>query len=544
MLSRWPIRKKLLLGVAILFLIVGILAFSSFRGVYAYRQLARSISHERAMELRLAAQISLNVGELRAITSRVREPYEFTHSSFSQPIDLLAAREQFRNRFMALSEALTEYKSQLEAFEDSRPQQQKAEQPLPEWETVTSIERSLDKIEELNNDDDWALGGVEVADLDLALADVHTLALQLPFHLQERMQQFAGEVRGQYRIWIVLTWISSASTVVMMYFLMHFLNRALMRPFRLLLHGCRRVARDGDFQHRIRLNTHDEVAELGEAMNAMTDRFEKIRADLDRQVKERTKEVVRSEQLASVGFLAAGVAHEINNPLASIAWCAEALESRVYDIILEDDAHASDEQSEEIAILQNYLRKIQDEAFRCKGITERLLDYSRMGDVERLAADMHELVEGVIDMVRHLGKYREKRIDFQCNEYVTAPVNAQEMKQVVLNLLTNALDSLEAGGTVLVRLGRVGQQVELVVEDDGVGMTDEIIQHLYEPFYTRRRDGQGTGLGLSITYQIIQEHGGTIDAYSDGPGHGSTFRVTLPLEPKSEISHDQKYKVA
>ena len=126
------------------------------------------------------------------------------------------------------------------------------------------------------------------------------------------------------------------------------------------------------------------------AMNAMTERFLKIRDDLDlqiqerdEQVRQRTKQVVRSEQLAAVGFLAAGVAHEINNPLATIAWAAEALEMRLHDIIQQDEQQPDGEHDEEIEVLRKYLRKIQDEAFRCKGITEKLLDYSRMGDVQK-----------------------------------------------------------------------------------------------------------------------------------------------------------------
>jgi signal transduction histidine kinase len=110
------------------------------------------------------------------------------------------------------------------------------------------------------------------------------------------------------------------------------------------------------------------------------------------------------------------------------------------------------------------------------------------------------------------------------------------MKQVVLNLITNALDSMDDGGTVRVSLTSTTQQVALVVRDDGCGMSEEVLQHLFEPFYTRRRDGQGTGLGLSITYRIIEEHGGRIEPFSEGPGKGSTFTITLPLK-----AHDQKH---
>jgi signal transduction histidine kinase len=103
------------------------------------------------------------------------------------------------------------------------------------------------------------------------------------------------------------------------------------------------------------------------------------------------------------------------------------------------------------------------------------------------------------------------------------------MKQVLLNLLTNALDSLEPQGTVTVELTRNQTQALLVVRDNGCGMTPDVLKHLFEPFFTRRRGGQGTGLGLSISYRIVEEHFGTFTARSGGVGKGSTFTVTLPL---------------
>ena len=127
--------------------------------------------------------------------------------------------------------------------------------------------------------------------------------------------------------------------------------------------------------------------------------------------------------------------------------------------------------------------------FRCKGITEKLLDFSRLGDVEKQKTNLTELVQGVIDMVGHLGKYQEKKIEFHCEQYVVASVNAQEIKQVVLNLITNALDNLEPNGLVRVSLQQQNDQAELLVQDNGCGMTEEVMRHLFEPFFTRRRDG-------------------------------------------------------
>jgi len=273
-------------------------------------------------------------------------------------------------------------------------------------------------------------------------------------------------------------------------------------------------------------------------MNAMTSRFQEIRDDLDCQVRERTKQVVRSEQLASVGFLAAGVAHEINNPLASIVMCSESLEGRLAALLEEaGQSHAAERD-----VVRSYLEMIQKEAFRCKQITEKLLDFSRMGDTEWHHADLRELVAGVIEMIRHLGKYQNKNVALQEGEPVIAEVCPQEIKQVMLNLITNGLDSIEPGGTVHVAVTVGGPDAQIVVEDNGCGMTDDVIQHLFEPFFTRRRGGQGTGLGLSITYRIVEEHDGQIVAHSAGLGKGSKFTVTIPL--RQPVSRRQRAPLA
>jgi signal transduction histidine kinase len=301
-----------------------------------------------------------------------------------------------------------------------------------------------------------------------------------------------------------------------------------------LVKGSRRVA-TGQFSFRIHLDTRDEMSELADAMNQMTARFQAIRDDLDRQVKERTKQVVRSEQLASVGFLAAGVSHEINNPLASIALCAESLEGRVRDLLADDNP--------DHAVIGQYLRMIQTEAFRCKEITEKLLDFSRMGEFQRQNTDLRELVQNVIDMVGHLGKYQERQIAFASGPSVVALVNTQELKQVVLNLLTNGLESLDRGGVVQVELRTRDNTAEIIFTDNGCGMSPEVMEHLFEPFFTRRRGGQGTGLGLSITYRIVADHDGEIEVHSDGPGRGSRFCVRLPLGVKhKETQH--RYQAA
>ena len=314
--------------------------------------------------------------------------------------------------------------------------------------------------------------------------------------------------------------------------------RWFAQPLQTLVEGSRRVAL-GKFDHRITLQTSDEMGELAVAMNNMTARFQEVRDDLDRQVLERTNQVVRSEQLASVGFLAAGVAHEINNPLASIALCSESLDSRIAELL--ESADCTD--NEDVRVVHHYLQMIQKEAFRCKQITEKLLDFARMGDSQRVHTDLRELVSGVIEMVQHLGKHKDKSLELVPGKAVLIEVNAQEIKQVVLNLITNGLESLDPGGTVRVTVEMVDGIGRIVVEDNGCGMSEEVRKHLFEPFFTRRRGGQGTGLGLSITYRIVEEHDGNIEATSAGAGSGSRFVVTLPSQHSfKENSH--RYQAA
>jgi len=180
-------------------------------------------------------------------------------------------------------------------------------------------------------------------------------------------------------------------------------------------------------------------------------------------------------------------------------------------------------------VTKRYLELIQNEAFRCKGITEKLLDFSRLGEVRRQPTAIVALVADVADMLRHVGRFAGKAIDIEEGADLLVMVNPQEIKQVVLNLLVNALDCVEESGHVAVGVRRSGAEALLTVADDGCGMTEEVLEHLFEPFFTRRKAGQGTGLGLSIVHRIVADHGGRIEASSDGPGKGSTFRLSLPI---------------
>jgi signal transduction histidine kinase len=347
------------------------------------------------------------------------------------------------------------------------------------------------------------------------------------------MAAVSEESKRTYSANLWIAWSTGVLVVILLLVLARLTYKWIFRPIKLLHRSVQRVGQV-DLAHRIELSTGDEMQELAAAFNDMTARLQDVYRNLERQVEERGRQLVRSEHLASVGFLAAGVAHEINNPLASISLGAEALERRLRGLLHTDGPDA--EQA------WRFLSMIQSEAFRCKGITERLLDFSRMRDHERQPCSLSSLVADVIDMVQHMGRYREKQIVLASSADVVAQVNAQEIKQVILNLVVNALDSMDPGGMLQIDVSEEAGHAVLVFNDDGCGMTQEVLRNIFEPFFTRCRTGKGTGLGLSISHRIISDHHGQIEASSAGTNCGSRFTVRLPLacpEEKESIRHEQ-----
>ena len=556
--KRRPIRNKLLVVGLLVGFTVTLLSASSFLGVYSYRRLVKALS-SRASELPQASRLASRVGQLRLSHSRAMAAVDLglwaEVSKRNEPrIELLESGEpdfeerggrsttesglaseemqlvttsdsSFLQQISETGAALQDYCQELTAgeldeqpFGDRSHERDIARRIASELKTIWQLAHEAVASEERVSAE--RLSGlvdeqlVKLTAIGSHLDTLAVLSAKLPTFLQSRMHDLAHEVRGRYRTLIITTWAAALAAVLLLVGLGILTYSWVFRPLRHLGHGSRRIA-GGDFGYRIHLETCDEMAELGQALNDMTTRFQEIRDDLDHQVQLRTKEVVRSEQLASVGFLAAGVAHEINNPLASIAMCAESLESRVGN---EVDAVAS-----------RYIQLIQSEAFRCKGITEKLLDFSRVGEVRRQATALGALTHDVVDMLRHVGRFSQKTVTICNGPDVLVMANPQEMKQVVLNLLVNALDSIDEDGEVELTVSRDGDEARLVLADNGCGMNEEVLQNLFEPFFTSRMSKKGTGLGLSITHRIISDHDGRIEVRSNGPGCGSTFSVILPV---------------
>lgn len=231
--------------------------------------------------------------------------------------------------------------------------------------------------------------------------------------------------------------------------------------------------------------------------------------------------VGRAEKLAAVGRLAAGVVHEINNPLATIAACAESLEHR-----LDEGAF---EGSEAIEDLQEYLGLIKSEAFRCKSITTGLLDFSRVRTGNRHPLDVAEIIKSSVNLISHQKRGDNIKIDIDIAEELPL-LNADggQIQQAVIALAANAIDAMPNGGTLTFRIASTPHRVAIEITDTGVGIPTDDMSKIFEPFFTTKEVGKGTGLGLAVCYGIITDHGGRLSVRSS-VGKGTTFTILLPV---------------
>jgi signal transduction histidine kinase len=298
--------------------------------------------------------------------------------------------------------------------------------------------------------------------------------------------------------------------------------RSVMLPLQRLRKGVRSVAA-AQFSDPVDPNGSREFAELAAEFNRMAGELDGFYKQLEEKVREKSRELVRSERLASVGFLAAGVAHEINNPLNVISGYAELTLKRLRAL---DGDPAADDAVKSLHI-------IRDEAFRCKETTEKLLTLARGGNEAREPLSLADVARDVAVMTRGIKNYHDRRVslDFDGDDALRVVANANEMKQVLLNLTINALQAVPPGtGEVRIEGRRRDGWVEVCVSDNGRGIPREALGHVFEPFYTDKRGAgePGTGLGLSIAHAIIESHGGRISAESGGVGRGSRFTFALP----------------
>ncbi|HZE72729.1 MAG TPA: ATP-binding protein [Pyrinomonadaceae bacterium] len=245
---------------------------------------------------------------------------------------------------------------------------------------------------------------------------------------------------------------------------------------------------------------------------------------------EANRAVARAEKLAAIGRLAAGVVHEINNPLATISACAEALESRVKDGAFSGSTALED--------LIEYLGLIRSEAFRCKTITNGLLDFSRIRPTQHAVINLADVISSAARLLSHQTRGAEIKFRIEVPDALP-PVSGDgvQLQQAVIALGTNALDAMPEGGVLAISARDAGAQVLVEISDTGIGIQPENITKIFEPFFTTKEVGRGTGLGLAVCYGILTEHGGSLDVQST-VGVGTTFTITLPaVNPYGELQN-------
>ena len=293
----------------------------------------------------------------------------------------------------------------------------------------------------------------------------------------------------------------------------------------------------------IRLKTGQLVEARDHLEEKVGERTQEIKQTYE-SLQKTQKRLSRSEKLAGIGTLAAGIAHEINNPLASVASCAEGLMDRVDNV----DFKSKDDKE----VFSDYLKTVYDETYRCKAIISKLLDFSRkqvpvFSEVNENALVPHyrvippsplvfdemnvnTLVANVVKLICRQKELEKLRIELNYDpEPVITYGDANQLQQVFLNMILNAIDATAGGEKIEITTIRVDNFVQIIIEDTGCGIAPENLDRIFEPFFSTKSPGKGTGLGLSICYGIIEEHKGKILASSNGIGKGTKFTISLPM---------------
>ncbi|HJV35157.1 sensor histidine kinase, partial [Geomonas sp.] len=233
--------------------------------------------------------------------------------------------------------------------------------------------------------------------------------------------------------------------------------------------------------------------------------------------------LIQAEKMSSIGVLATGIAHEINNPLASVAGCAEALQRRFRDAPeLKED--------ERLDVFPRYLEVITRESYRCKGIIDSLLSFGRKSEGLSVNVDVNSIVLEIAELIGHQSKYRRVRLVTTLKESLPCVEgDPSALRQVCMNLLMNAHQAIGGEGAVeVVTSGPERGMISIAIRDTGCGIPKDHIDRIWDPFFTTKEAGNGTGLGLALTYSIVKRHSGEIRVESS-PGQGTLFTVLLPV---------------
>jgi two-component system NtrC family sensor kinase len=313
-----------------------------------------------------------------------------------------------------------------------------------------------------------------------------------------------------------------------------FVWRMVHDPLAALKAGTERLG-SGELGYQVEVGQTGELADVAHAFNTMSRQLQEAHEEinawtrtLEARVEQKTRELssaqeemLRVERMASIGKLAAVVAHEINNPLAGILTYAKLLKKRFGD---------KDQE------LFSTLDLMESESRRCGEIVKNLMTFARKTSMNYEESDLNAVITRCVRLVQH--KLELANIALQLELAPDLPrvwCDPGQIEQVVLALVMNAIDAMPSGGNLTVRTSPKGEaQVQIVVRDDGVGMPPEVMRNLFEPFFTTKERGRGLGLGLAISRSIVERHVGTIEAAST-PGKGTTLTITLPIGGRTAL---------
>ena len=355
--------------------------------------------------------------------------------------------------------------------------------------------------------------GVLDTNLSLAKTDVQ---------LADSSARMLGYTAGALLIVAVLSWV--------------FVWRVVGKPIKALEKGTEHLS-EGELGYQIEVRSKDEVGDLAHSFNGMSLQLRAANEEivtwaktLEDRVEQKTKELNRAhdhvlhvEKMASIGKMAAVVAHEVNNPLSGILTYAKLLRKWV------GSGQAEHEKREEA---MQCLEMIAAESRRCGDLVKNLLTLSRTAPMNVQATNLHTVIDRCLLLVRHQLELGGIELQLKLpKDLPLVPCDPAQIEQVLLALIMNAIDAMPRGGNLWLetRLSDDEAEIEIQVRDDGAGIAPDVLQHIFEPFLTTKESGHGVGLGLAISRGIVERHHGRIEVHSE-LGRGTTFTVTLPSQ--------------